>query len=123
MDKKTVQKFKKRLEEDKKFLEKEIYTFIQKEDKKTKNRKVKFPDFNDESTSGSEVLEIGMDEVEEYGNQLSIEQNLEKRLKDINIALEKIKKGKYGKCENCKKEISQKRLNACPEAKMCDKCI
>jgi len=38
------------------------------------------------------------------------------------LALEKIKKGKYGVCESCGKKISQKRLKISPEARLCLKC-
>jgi len=53
---------------------------------------------------------------------LPIEFSLEKKLQDINLALEKIKKGKYGTCEDCKKTISIERLKAFPSAKSCEKC-
>jgi len=44
------------------------------------------------------------------------------QLLDINLALEKIKKGTYGKCEKCGKQISIQRLKAYPEAKYCREC-
>jgi len=62
------------------------------------------------------------EEVEQYTDALSLQRELEKQLTDINIALEKIKRGKYGYCENCKKNIDKKRLNVYPEAVTCLKC-
>ena len=62
------------------------------------------------------------DEVQEYDNALSLEHSLELKLRDVNIALEKIENGTYGICENCSKEIGEERLRACPEAKTCLKC-
>lgn len=62
------------------------------------------------------------EEVEQYTDALSLQRELEKQLTDINIALEKIKKGRYGYCEKCKKDIDRKRLNVYPEAATCLKC-
>lgn len=51
---------------------------------------------------------------------------LEKQLKDaktsIKTALLKIKKGTYGKCENCGKQIEVGRLLAMPTAQYCVSC-
>ncbi len=62
------------------------------------------------------------DESEEYGNVMSIVQTLKERLSDIESALEKINNGKYGVCENCKKEISAEILGISPESKLCREC-
>jgi len=62
------------------------------------------------------------EKIEEYENLLSVEHTLELRLKDINDALERIKKGTYGMCEKCNKEIEVKRLEIVPEAKTCLNC-
>ena len=43
-------------------------------------------------------------------------------LMDIDEALIKIEKGKYGKCEKCSKDISIERMKALPFAKKCIKC-
>lgn len=61
-------------------------------------------------------------EVEEYTDNLSVEANLEKQLKEINEALEKIESDDYGKCEKCGNEISEDRLKAYPAAKTCVNC-
>jgi len=37
----------------------------------------------------------------------------------VNIALEKLAKGKYGKCEKCGKEIEKERLEIHPAARFC----
>lgn len=41
---------------------------------------------------------------------------------DINHALEKLDNGSYGKCENCQKEIDEKRLELVPYLKTCLEC-
>lgn len=46
----------------------------------------------------------------------------EKRLKDLTIALELIKKGTYGTCERCNADIPQARLELVPEARYCIEC-
>ncbi|HEX8974802.1 MAG TPA: TraR/DksA C4-type zinc finger protein [Patescibacteria group bacterium] len=72
--------------------------------------------------------EIGTDEdenateVEEYTDNLALETTLEKQLRDIIEALERIEAGTYGKCENCDAEIPVERLKAYPAAKTCTRC-
>ncbi len=67
-------------------------------------------------------MEEKADEVQQYDNLLSLEHSLELRLKDVDMALEKISAGKYGACEKCGKEIEEKRLLVCPEARLCMSC-
>ncbi len=61
-------------------------------------------------------------EIEEYSDNLAIENTLEKQLKEVNQALDRINQGVYGKCENCGKNISLDRLRAYPSAKKCTAC-
>ena len=56
-------------------------------------------------------------EVEEYVDNLGLEQTLESQLKDVNDALEKMEKGTYGVCEATGKEIPLNRLEAYPGAR------
>ena len=116
MDEKLIEELKQTLELQKKSIQKELGGFA-KEDKNLKhNWDTKYPNRED----GDKDEEA--DEVQEYDNALSLEYSLELKLKGVNIALEKIADGKYGICENCGKEIDEKRLMACPEAKTCLKC-
>ena len=78
----------------------------------------KVPDFGDDVDSGDEEAE----ETEEFGTQLSIAQNYKEKLADIDTALDKIKKHKYGICEKCGKPISADVLEAAPESKLCKEC-
>ena len=72
--------------------------------------------------------EIGTDEdenaseVEEYADNLALETNLQKQLKDISDALDRMENGTYGKCENCSMDISIERLRAYPSARTCLEC-
>jgi DnaK suppressor protein len=105
------------LEKEKASIESSLKGFATKDKKVPGDWDTRFPKLNGAS------LEDSADEVEEYENLLPIEFSLENRLKDVNLALEKIKNGTYGKCENCKKEIPENRLEVCPEAKTCDMCL
>lgn len=120
MDEKNLRELKQKLETQKKTLEKILKSFAEKDKKVPGDWDTRFPCWNGET--GSAALEKAADQVEEYSTLLPIEYSLELRLKDINLALEKIKKGKYGICEKCKKTIEIKRLKVFPEAKTCTKC-
>lgn len=116
MDKKLIDELKNKLEEEKKSLERELESFAKKDDAPKGDWEAKYPNRED----GDKDEES--DEVQEYDNALSLEYSLELKLKDVDIALEKIEQGKYGICKNCGKEIDKERLLACPEAKTCLKC-
>ncbi|MDO8240594.1 MAG: TraR/DksA C4-type zinc finger protein [Candidatus Moranbacteria bacterium] len=72
--------------------------------------------------------EIGNDrednttEVEEYTDNLPVEQTLVKKLHEVTSALAKMENGTYGICDNCKQEIAIERLQANPSAQTCIKC-
>ncbi len=116
MKKELIEELKAKLEIEKITLKTELESFA-KEDKNIKgNWEAKRP--NSEDTD----MEEKADEVEEYDNLVSLEHNLELRLKDVNLALEKIEKENYGKCEKCDKGVEEERLQAYPEARLCMKC-
>ena len=104
------------LGKEKSSIEKELESFATKDKNMENNWEAKRP--NTEDTD----MEEKADEVEEYDNLLSLEHSLELKLKDVNLALEKIEKGGYGTCEKCDREIEEERLLACPEARLCIKC-
>lgn len=121
ISKKLLLQLKNKLEKEKIEIEEELKSFAKKSKRLEGDWNTRFPHFNGESGGG--ILEKAADEVEEYSALLPIEYSLELKLKEINSALEKIKKGKYGVCENCKKLIETERLRVCPEAKLCSKCL
>ena len=53
---------------------------------------------------------------------MSIAQGEAKEIEQIDSALIKIKKGKYGICEHCGKNINKQRLMAIPFVNLCIKC-
>jgi len=117
MNKETLQQLKKKLEENKQKIEKELETIAQKDTKLKGDYDTRFPDFGTTQSPDEEALEVSA-----YESTLPIEYALEVRLQEINKALEKIKKGGYGKCEKCGQLIDEKRLAAMPEAPTCAEC-
>ena len=118
MDKNLQKKLKKSLEREKEKLTKDLKSFAKKDPKIKGNWLTRFPLLGFSRSHQDERAE----KIEEYENLLSVEHTLELRLKDINVALDKIKKSNYGLCEKCKKEIEKKRLKIVPEAKLCLEC-
>jgi DnaK suppressor protein len=121
MDKKLISELKEILEKEGAAIEGQLKKIAKKDGKLLGDWDTVFPRY-DGGESGSAALEKAADEVEEYSTLLPIEYSLELRLKNIDSALEKIRKGKYGKCEKCQKEIEKERLKASPEARLCSKC-
>lgn len=125
MDKKLIDQLKEKLESEKQSVQKQLESFAKKDDVPKGDWETKYP--NRENGTKEEEA----DEVQEYGNMLPVEHSLEMKLRDINLALEKIsaqggsgsggEKGGYGICEKCGKEIEEERLNAVPEARTCIK--
>ena len=116
----SLKKIKDKLEREKKVIEQELQRFAKRDEKLKDNWTTEFPKFN--GGAGSQMLEDEAEEVEEYVAKLPIEYSLELRLRDINLALEKIKNRQYGKCEKCGKSINKERLKIVPEARFCLKC-
>ena len=120
MNKKLLEKLRQNLEKEKVTTEEELKKFAKKDEKLKGDWDTRFPHWNSET--GGAGLEEAADEVEEYSTLLPIEYNLELKLKNIDLALEKIKKGKYGMCKKCGKKIDERRLKIYPEARICLKC-
>ncbi|OGE30738.1 hypothetical protein A3C59_03415 [Candidatus Daviesbacteria bacterium RIFCSPHIGHO2_02_FULL_36_13] len=107
---KTIKSIKDLLLKQKKEVEKEIKE-IQKED-----------------PAKEEVLaessEPGTDSyiADAHTRVMALGEQLNKANKNIQLALSKIGKGTYGKCENCGKQIEVGRLMAMPTASLCLSC-
>jgi len=61
------------------------------------------------------------DHSEDFQERTSTLNTLEKRLNEVDVALEKIQKNIYGKCKVCGEEIESDRLEANPAAATCKK--
>ncbi|MFH1714365.1 MAG: TraR/DksA C4-type zinc finger protein [Candidatus Nealsonbacteria bacterium] len=120
MNKQLIEELKGKLEKEKKEIEDSLKGFANKDDKLKDDWDTRFPKW--EAGTGHADLESASDQVEEYGNLLSVEHNLEIQLKDINLALEKIRKDAFGKCETCNQEIPEERLKAFSAARLCMEC-
>lgn len=99
--------FKKILLRQKRDLEKEISS-VKKEDPLNSDDLV-------------ETSEPGTDSffAEVHGKVTAIKQNLENLLSNTTKALMNLKKGKYGKCEVCGKQIEEERLKIIPTTELC----
>lgn len=120
MTKRLLKELKKKLEKEKTQIEEELKRFAKKDEKLPGDWDTRFPKWD--GGAGGSALETAADEVEEYSTLLPVEHALELRLKNINLALEKIEKEKYGICEKCGKPISLRRLKVYPAARLCLKC-
>jgi len=116
MNKETIEQLQQTLEQEKERLEKELSGFATPDEKMKYNWNTKYPS----KERGNKEEEA--DEAGEYENLLSLEENLELKLKNVLVALEKIEKGSYGTCEKCGKEVEEERLKVYPEARLCIKC-
>jgi len=85
----------------------------------TKIKKLyKAPEFGNDVDSGDEESE----ETEEFGKQLSIAHEYKEHLADVDSALQRIEKKKYGICEKCGKQISLDVLEVAPQSRLCKEC-
>ncbi|NQU82361.1 MAG: TraR/DksA family transcriptional regulator [Parcubacteria group bacterium] len=117
MDKKFIEQQKEQLEAQKTKLEEQLSSFATKNKEVEGDWAAKMPEMDT-----GKSLEEEADEVEEFGTRLALERTLETELKKVILALERIKKNKYGVCEKCDKPISQGRLKVYPQANTCSKC-
>ncbi|HOI60118.1 MAG TPA: TraR/DksA C4-type zinc finger protein [Candidatus Pacearchaeota archaeon] len=118
-DKEFIEKQKVRLEKEKEELERLLSGFASKDEQSSNDWNTKYPDIAPDERDPEDAA----DEVEEYVDLLPQEYTLEIKLKNVNEALDKVKNGTYGICENCKKEMTKERLEANPSAKKCLDCI
>ncbi len=115
-----MEKYKIKLEEEKKLLEEELAS-IGKFNKET----------NDwEATPESEIKSQEVEDegdmaerAEDYEERSSTLSALETQLNNIEDALARIKKGGYGVCEVCGNKIEKERLEVNPSSRTCIACM
>ncbi|MEY4722914.1 MAG: hypothetical protein RLZZ324_427 [Candidatus Parcubacteria bacterium] len=93
----------------------ELAEFASQNPKNTDDYDAKFPNMGDKEDENAE-------EVSTYSTNLTLERTLEGNLRDVEKALERIKKGTYGTCKYCNKPIDEKRLRARPSSSSCIDC-
>ena len=103
MDKKILQKIKKKLKAEVQKLEKNI--------KKLKD----VPNFGTSSEDNAEELEA-------FSENVDLSKKFRTLLKEAKMALKRFEEGKCGICAKCKKEIKSERLQAYPAAIFCVEC-
>lgn len=111
--KEFIEKVKQMLLTEKSKLSSELTKMTQKDP--NDGSATKFPNYGDTEDENAA-------EVAEYVTNISLEENLEKNLRDVEKALEQITKGTYGVCKYCKKPIEEKRLLARPASSACVEC-
>lgn len=115
LDKEELRSLQKQLLEEKKKLEKEFGDkFLEFSESLTGSIQELSAYDNHPADLGSETYERGKDLGLQYAKRLVYQQ--------INDALDKINKGRYGICVMCEKEIPPARLKALPYAESCVQC-
>lgn len=111
----NTEHFKKLLEDELKTLEDEMVTIARKNPDNKGDWEAIESDTNTNSAEEGDLAE-GM---EEYETNRAILKQLETRMTEVKVALEKIDNGTYGICEISGKPIEIDRLEANPAAKTC----
>lgn len=82
----------------------------------------------DPAKAEEQMSDAGADEGEsaeriaQLGDDLSLEEELNKAVKDVEGALKAIEKGEYGVCKYCKQSIDEARLRIRPTSTSCVAC-
>jgi DnaK suppressor protein len=110
-----AQKMKDHLEAEKARLESELSAFAHRSAGSEGEFETNFPNIGDKEDENAS-------EVAEFSNNLSLEDELEKALRDVGNALESLEKGTYGVCKYCSQDIDERRLVARPTSSSCIQC-
>lgn len=108
--------FKKKLELEKKVLEKELAKVGRINPDNPSDWEATPPVDRDTSQADENTA---ADAIEGYEDNVAIVKTLENRYKDVESGLDKIKHKTYGLCQVCDKKIEQERLEANPSARTC----
>jgi DnaK suppressor protein len=116
MNKTTYEELKKILQDEKERLEKELKSFAHRNPKSTNaDFETDFPNLGDKEDENAS-------EVAQYSDNLSLENELEKELRDVDSALKLMDDDVYGQCKYCKQDIDERRLRARPTSSSCIQC-
>lgn len=111
----TLDKYRKRLEEERERLEELIADYEREleEARLTESSSDRSPDPGNAEASSMKL---------EYAKELSIEQNTADLLSKVNRALQRVESGSYGICESCGNAIPVERLDVLPYSTLCVEC-
>lgn len=110
-----LKKAGKLLLEEKAKIENELAKFAKKKTNVDDDFDTTFPNYGDKEDENAA-------EVADYVVNLSLEESLEKSLRDTNQSLARLEKGEYGICKYCHKPIEEKRLLARLTSSSCMTC-
>ncbi len=110
-----LKQIKKSLNEEKKILEQELSKFTKKDPHVAGEYDVEYPEYGDEVGDNAR-------EIADYTANKPLEETLEKSLRDVNKAIERLENGTYGTCKYCNQTIEEKRLLARPTSSSCVSC-
>lgn len=113
--KSTVEKYRKRLIEEKERLEELI------EEARIELEEARQTESSSERSPDPGNAEAGSMKFE-YEKELSMQQNSIDLLHKVENALSRIERGEYGQCESCGNDIPTARLDALPYATFCVDC-
>ncbi len=111
----NIEHFKRKLEEEKTLLAKELETVGRINPSNPKDWEPKPTNTDFLATDPNEVA----DSIEDYEQNAAILKQLEIRWNDVNLALKKIAENTYGTCEVGNESIEKERLEANPAARTC----
>lgn len=116
MKKEFLEKMRSSLEKEKTELERELSNLGHRIPQAAEaDYEMNFPNIGDKEDENAS-------EVAQFSDNLSLESELEKSLRDVESALERLEKDEYGICKYCKEEINEKRLEARSTSSSCIKC-
>ena len=113
--KEFVAKIKNDLLAEKTQIENDLLQFAKKDPDAPGGFTSAFPDYGSKEDENAA-------EVADYQVRLSLEENLEKTLRDIKKALKQIEDNNYGICKYCNNPIEEKRLKARKASTACTSC-
>lgn len=116
MNKDFFEQMKQKLVEEKQGLELELSKFTHRNPKATET------DFTADFQNLGDKEDENASEVARFSDNLSLEEELEKALRDVESALAMFENGTYGKCKYCGQEIDERRLSARPTSTSCIQC-
>lgn len=116
MKKTFIEEMKTALLAEKDRLEKELARFSHR------NPKSPAADFDSDFPNIGDSEDENAAEVAQFTDNLSLEDELERALRDVDVALKRVDDGTYGLCNYCKQEIDEKRLKARPTSSSCIQC-
>lgn len=116
MKKAFVEEMKTALLAEKDRLERELARFSHR------NPKSPTTDFDSDFPNIGDSEDENAAEVAQFTDNLSLEDELERALRDVEMALKRIDGSGYGLCGYCGQEIDEKRLRARPTSSSCIQC-